>query len=71
MLLTFDKDFGALVFALGAEASPGVVLFRFQFTVPRTVAERIASVLQSRDDWQGMFSVVESDRIRMTPLPGR
>ncbi len=35
LLVTFDKDFGALVFQLGMKASHGIVLFRIaQASVP-------------------------------------
>jgi hypothetical protein len=30
----------------------------------------VAKILQDRTDWQGNFSVIENNRIRMTPLPG-
>ena len=57
--ITFDKDFGELVFRRGAKASQGVVLFRISQPSAAAVAERIAAVLASRDDWSGHFSVVE------------
>jgi hypothetical protein len=33
------------------------------------MAEIVVRVLESRDDWDGHFSVVQHDRIRMAPLP--
>ena len=69
LLLTFDKDFGELVFRRGAAASCGIVLFRIRKPSPEIVAERVLDVLQSRDDWEGNFSVVEDATIRMRPLP--
>lgn len=69
VLLTFDLDFGQLAFQAGLPASCGIVLLR----IPQLSAESAAifalSVLQSRSDWQGQFSVVEPGRVRMKPLP--
>ena len=69
LLITFDKDFGELVFRRGAKASHGVVLFRVSQPSGAAVAERVAAVLASRDDWSGHFSVVEDFAIRMRLLP--
>ncbi len=69
LLITFDKDFGELVFRRGAKASRGVVLFRIAQPSAAAVATRVAAVLESRDDWSGHFSVVEESSVRMRPLP--
>jgi predicted nuclease of predicted toxin-antitoxin system len=71
LLITFDKDFGQLVFRLGQTASCGVVLFRITTPSSIVAAERIADILDSRTDWVGQFSVVDDRRIRMTPLPAK
>ena len=69
LLITFDKDFGELVFRSGAKASHGIVLFRNSQPSSAAVAERITSVLASRDDWSEHFSVVDDFTIRMRRLP--
>jgi predicted nuclease of predicted toxin-antitoxin system len=69
LLITFDKDFGELVFRHGAKASLGIVLFRIAQPSAAAVAARVAAVLKSRDDWAGQFSVVEESAVRMRPLP--
>ena len=69
LLITFDKDFGELVFKLGAKASIGIVLFRIPQPSAAVVAARVAAILASRDDWDGHFSVVEESAVRMRPLP--
>jgi predicted nuclease of predicted toxin-antitoxin system len=71
LLITFDKDFGELVFRRGAKASQGVVLFRIPQPSAAAVAERVATTLASRDDWPGHFSVAEEFTIRMRRLPER
>lgn len=69
ILLTFDKDFGELVFRAGLSAFSGILLFRIPPHSPQHVAETVVAVLESRDDWAGHFSVVEETRIRMRKLP--
>lgn len=68
VLLTFDKDFGTLVFRRGANASDGVVLFRV-ILPPDELARFVVSTLASRPDWEGAFSTVEIARVRMRRLP--
>lgn len=70
VLITFDKDFGELAFRARLPAASGVVLFRISAPSSDHVAHVAVSVFASRTDWPGHFSVVEDDRIRMTPLPG-
>lgn len=69
IVLTFDKDFGELAFRSGLSASAGVILLRIGARDPSLLAGIAARALASRDDWAGHFSVVEPDRVRMTPLP--
>ena len=49
LLITFDKDFGELVFRRGAKASHGIVLFRIAQPSASAVAERVTDVLASRE----------------------
>lgn len=71
LLITFDKDFGELVFHRGAAASRGIVLFRIAQPSSAIVAERVTTILASRADWEGCYSVVDETAIRMRPLPPR
>ena len=68
ILMTFDKDFGELVFRLGLNAPSGVILFRIPPDSPSFVAQTAVTVLENRTDWAGHFSVVDENRVRMTPL---
>ena len=69
LLITFDKDFGELVYRRGAAASDGVVVFRLRKPSPDFVAKRVTQILESRGDWAGRFSVVDEHSIRMRHLP--
>lgn len=70
ILLTFDTDFGELAFQQRIAASHGVILIRMT-GAPETVAGRVVDALESQENWEGHFSVVEHDRVRMRPLPER
>ena len=69
ILLTFDKDFGELAFRSKLPSTSGVVLFRISTPSSQHIAQVAVQALASRPDWAGHFSVVEDERIRMTPLP--
>jgi predicted nuclease of predicted toxin-antitoxin system len=69
ILITFDKDFGELAFRFGLPASCGIVLFRISAPSSEYVARLAVAAFHQREDWPGHFSVIEDDRIRMTPLP--
>lgn len=69
IVLTFDKDFGQLAFRSDLPAVSGIVLLRLRLASPGEIAGQIVAALDSRSDWPGHFSVIEPDRIRMTPLP--
>lgn len=68
ILTTFDTDFGELVFRLGLNAPSGIILFRIPPNSPSFVAQTAVTVLESRTDWAGHFSVVDENRVRMKPL---
>ena len=53
VLLTFDKDFGDLVYRRGATASTGVILLRIPQPSAAAAADRISRILASRTDWAG------------------
>lgn len=71
ILVTFDKDFGELAWRSRLPAECGIVLFRLPMPPPVNVGAVISRVITSREDWSGHFSVVESGRIRMRPLPAK
>jgi predicted nuclease of predicted toxin-antitoxin system len=68
LLLTFDKDFGALAARSELTEASGVILFRMPPGSPQTVGERIAAIIDGRDDWAGHFSVVSRGRVRVRRL---
>jgi predicted nuclease of predicted toxin-antitoxin system len=69
VVVTSDTDFGELAFRSGLPASCGVVLIRLDWTDPETDNQTVVTALTSRDDWSGVFAVVERDRVRIRPIP--
>ena len=69
VLVTRDKDFGALAFTVVTGISCGIILLRFVGNKPETDKRRIVEVMESRNDWAGNFSVVTETEIRVRPLP--
>ena len=68
-LITFDTDFGELVFRLGLSAPFGIILFRLPPDSPSSIAQTVVEVLESRTGWTEHFSVVDKNRIRTRFLP--
>ena len=69
LLITFDKDFGELAFRLGLPISSGVILCRVSGNSSLDIARKVVAALNSRQDWQGHFSVIDDRRVRMRLLP--
>ena len=68
ILLTFDKDFGELIFRRGMSAGIGVVLFRLIPESPEEAADVALALVKSQPDLNGTFCVVTRDRIRVRPM---
>ena len=69
ILVTFDKDFGELAFHAKLPATLGIILFRISPRSSEHIALVAIQALEGRSDWEGHFSVIEDQRILMTPLP--
>ncbi len=74
LLITYDKDFGELVFA-PPETAPadwakaGVVLLRLKGMPYADRSSRVLHVLNSGEfTFEGFFTVIEADRIRQRSL---
>ncbi len=69
IVITLDKDFGELAFRCRLPARSGVILFRLSGSDPTIDNHRVLEVLETRIDWDGNFTVVTDDRVRVRSLP--
>lgn len=69
VLLTFDRDFGELIFRHGETPPPAVVFLRFVPATPTEAAERVLAALQAPGvELHGNFSVLTREEIRQRRL---
>lgn len=67
VIVTFDKDFGELIFRERLKVR-GLILLRFAPISPEQIAERIEHILAQQIPIENKIIVVREDRIRATPL---
>jgi len=68
IILTFDRDYGKLVFKYRAFSIPGVVLFRFVPKYPEECADILIKILNSGIKVEEMFTVVDRLKIRQRKI---
>ncbi len=69
IILTFDRDYGKLVFEKKRLAPAGIVYFRFIPRYPEECAEVLLKILEIQEfQLKGMFTVVERTKIRQKKL---
>jgi predicted nuclease of predicted toxin-antitoxin system len=65
ILLTFDKDFGELIFRENLPNPPGIILFRLRSYLPEDPALIILETLQQNIlSFPGFFTVIDKDKVR-------
>lgn len=70
LLLTFDRDFGELIYRRGLEARPSVIYLRLVPTGPEEAAALLRRLFDHPEiQLEGRFSVVTRDQVRQRPLP--
>ena len=70
IVLTFDRDYGELIYRRRLPIPTGVIYLRFDPMTPREPGERLLALLMVREiTLEGNFTVVERDRVRQRPLP--
>ena len=68
ILVTYDRDFGELVFSRSKTLPPGVIYIRYE---PQDVADTVARLLPLLDFalLRGHMTVIDPRRTRSTPFP--
>jgi predicted nuclease of predicted toxin-antitoxin system len=70
IVLTFDRDYGTLIFRDKLAVPAGVLYFCFIPKTPEEPAEHLSKLLSMKDlRLEGKFTVVERVRVRQRPLP--
>jgi len=70
VVLTFDRDYGQLIYRRRLPVPAGVVYFRFAPATPEEPAEHLLELLPVASvSLTGKFTVVERGRVRQRPLP--
>ncbi len=68
IILTFDKDFGELIFKEAKPATCGVVLFRLKNYFPITPAIILIAALNSEIRLNNFLTVIDENKIRQRPI---
>jgi predicted nuclease of predicted toxin-antitoxin system len=70
IILTFDRDYGELIYRLRLRSPKGVIYLRFRPHTPEEPASLLLSLLRSESlQFENWFTVVEREQIRQRPLP--
>lgn len=70
VVLTFDRDYGELIYRLRLRSPKGLIYLRFRPHTPEEPALLLLNLLQTEElQFEGQFTVVERDHIRQRPLP--
>lgn len=70
VILTFDRDFGRLIYQHGAPAPAGIVFFRSAPPGPEEPAEQLLALVATPGlVLEGKMTVLDADRVRQRPFP--
>ena len=65
IILTFDKDYGELIFRHGIVNPPAVIFFRYKGTSPSYAGDFLLTLLNEKAiDFLDIFTVIEKNNIR-------
>ena len=69
IILTFDRDYGELIYKRKLPVPKGLVYFRFQPATPEEPGELLFDLITISDViWEGRFTTMERERLRQRPL---
>ena len=68
-IVTFDLDYGKLIYGCGFAAPPAVVPFRMRSYRPDAPGRLLAGLLDSGSEFEGHFVLVDETRLRKRRLP--
>jgi predicted nuclease of predicted toxin-antitoxin system len=68
IIITFDRDYGELIFKNNIAAPPGIIYFRLHSFRPEDPAEILLNFLRLDIDFEGFFSVISENNLRQKKL---
>lgn len=68
IILTFDRDYGELIFKYQQKAPPAIVYFRTKGNNPQMAAETILELIANDFQIESYFTVIEETGIRQRKL---
>lgn len=68
IIVTFDRDYGELIFKHNIIPPPGIIYFRLHSFLPADPAEILLKLLKSNINFEGFFSVVSDSTLRQRKL---
>lgn len=71
IILTFDKDYGELIYKQRLHTPVGIAFFRFGPSYPEESAEYLLGALEKSISLQNKFTVIEKGRIRQKHFPSK
>ena len=64
-IITFDKDYGEIIFKQSISKPPAVIFFRFKGNNPLHAGEKLLDLLQQQSfEFSGKFTVIEKESVR-------
>ena len=70
IILTFDRDYGELIYRHESRVPAGLVFFRFDPARPEEPAEILLEILEKgKINFAGKFTVIERGRMRQRNFP--
>ena len=65
IILTFDKDYGEIIFKHGQENPPAVIFFRFKGENPEMAGRLLINLIENkRLQLENKFTVIEKESVR-------
>jgi predicted nuclease of predicted toxin-antitoxin system len=69
-ILTFDRDYGELIYRLRLPSPIGIIYLRFRPHYPAEPAEILLNLSRVEGvQFESRFTILERDRLRQRPLP--
>ena len=70
IVLSFDSDYGELIYRVRRSVPRGVLFFRYNPSTPEEPAQHLLRLLMVSDlSLEGKFTVIERGHVRQRPLP--